>query len=254
MKRVFTLALAALLCLALTCPAFAAEGGFVPSITYKGTPELVPSQGGDDPIIGIVHRYDKTLPQGEPVPQENILSSIYGSCLLLTPVAEAETSEAIPDSAAELLLYVYGELSAGRMKLPYDKAEGYNGEPMVIRELLDASWLCGGTGDQHDHPTQVEPDGIVFDITFDLGVAPEDKLIIMTYHDDAWEPIVRTVNNGDGTVTATFEHLCPVAISVATGEAPVRDASASLLPWILGVLAVVAVAVVLVLKRRTAKK
>ena len=30
----------------------------------------------------------------------------------------------------------------------------------------------------------------------------------------AWAEIVKTTNNGDGTVTCVFEHLCPVSISV----------------------------------------
>ena len=36
----------------------------------------------------------------------------------------------------------------------------------------------------------------------------------MTYNDGQWEPIRETRNNGDGTVTCLFEHLCPVAFFV----------------------------------------
>lgn len=248
MKRAIGLLLMLTLCISLSCPAFAAENSFVPSITYKGEPEIVPTEDEEGkPVIGIVREDGKKNEE-----EEALLSYVYQPCLVITPVAEAESSAAIPDEAAETLLYVYEELSSGRMKLPYDKAENYKGETMVIRELLDASWLCG-VGSDHDHPTQVAPEGVVLEITFDLGVQPEDKLIVMTYHDGEWEPIAEAINNGDGTVTCVFEHLCPVAISVAQGAAANTGDSFSFMPWVVVMIAALA-ALVVVFTRKAKKK
>jgi len=244
MRKLIGLLLMLTLCICLACPAFAAEAGFVPSITYKGEPDFVPTEDSEgQPVIGIVREEEK----------EDILSYVYNGCLLVTPVAEAEESKAIPQAAKETLLYVYEELSSGRMKLPYDKASNYKGEPMVIRELLDLSWLCGTPAFDHDHPTQVEPEGIVFQVTFDLGVQPTDKLIVMTYEDEEWEPIVETINNGDGTVTCVFEKAGAVAISIAQGAAAATGDAFNPTPWIIVMIAALA-ALVVVFAKKAKKK
>lgn len=248
MRKLIGLLLMLTICVSLACPVFAAEGSFVPSITYKGEPDFVPTEDSEgQPVIGIV-REDE-----EKEEDEEILSYIGTGCLLVTPVAEAETSTAIPQEAKDLLLYVYEELSSGRMKLPYDKADNYKGEPMVIRELLDLTWLCGTPVSDHDHPTQVAPEGIVFEVTFKLGVQPTDKLIVMTYHDDEWEPIVETINNGDGTVTCVFEHLCPVAISIAQGASAQTGDTFNPTPWIIVMIAALSGLVVVFAKKAKKK-
>ena len=207
MKRVFAVILALVMCAALACPVFAAQEEFVPSITYKGEPELVPVKDADDKdAVGVV--YNK---QEENKP----LSYIYDDCLIITSVANVDASEEIPEAAAEQLKEVYNALTSGEMKLPYDKVAGYAGQDMTILELLDVSWLCGTAASSHDHPTEVEPEGIVFDVTFRLGVSQFTKVVVMTYKNGEWNPIEDVVNNGDGTVTCTFEHLCPVVFCVS---------------------------------------
>ena len=207
MNRVFAMILALVMCVALACPVFAAQEDFVPSITYKGEPELVPVKdpNGED-AVGTVYKV-----QAEDQP----LSYIYDGCLVITSVANVDASEEIPDTAAEQLKEVYNALTSGEMKLPYDKVEGYAGQDMTILELLDVSWLCGADASDHDHPTEVEPEGVVFDVTFRMGVSQFAKVVVMTYNNGQWNPIENVVNNGDGTVTCTFEHLCPVVFCVS---------------------------------------
>ncbi len=241
MKKFAALTVALMLCLSLACPAFAAD--FVPSITYKGEPEMVPPVIEDLPeelqpepdvtIIGVVRDEFET-------PEEYISSLVEKACLVVTPVAKAEESELIPEHESEVLLEVYRELSSGRMKLPYEGVEGYNGQNMVIRELLDVTWLCGEDNSDHDHPTEVAPEGVVFDVIFDLGVAPDDYITVMTYNDGKWTPIVEVENLGDGTVRCVFEHLCPVAVSVAQGGMAKATDSASTMPWMLVMAAALA--------------
>lgn len=208
MKKTIVFLFVLVMCMALTCPVFAAQDDFVPSISFKDEPDIVPVvDPNGDPAIGITYHEDDV---------EDIISYIYEDCLIITPVSKVDTSKDIPAEAAEELKYVYNALVSGEMKLPYDKVSGYDGQDMVILELVDASWLCGTPVSDHDHPEEVEPEGVVFDITFNLGVDEFTNVVVMTYNDGQWNPISKVVNNGDGTVTCTFEHLCPVAFSVST--------------------------------------
>ena len=235
MKRAISLALMLMLCVSLAVPANAAENGFVPSITYKGEPDIVPVEPG---IIGVVRK------------ESDIISYIHEDCLLITPVSEAETSTLIPEEAANTLLYVYQALSSGEMQLPYEKVPGCDGRNMVILELVDATWLCGDDGDDHDHPEEVAPKGVVFDITFDLGVASDALVTVMTYKNEQWNPIVEVVNNGDGTVKCTFEDLCPVAFSVGDiATAPPKTID-NAMPWMFVMVASLAVLVTMFLSLR----
>jgi hypothetical protein len=82
------------------------------------------------------------------------------------------------------------------------------------------------------------------------------EIFVTTYDEEtkAWTGIVKTVNNGDGTVTCTFEHLCAIAFSmgIAKDPAPVEEPTGmGILPWIiLLVIAVIAVVAILVSKKK----
>ena len=83
----------------------------------------------------------------------------------------------------------------------------------------------------------------------------------MTYDEAAkdWSPIVKTGNNGDGTVTCTFEHLCAIEFSMPVAGAPSAPSEtvqepANLLPWfILLILALIAIVVILVARNKKKK-
>lgn len=234
MKRIGSLFVAMMLCFSMMIPAMAAEP-FTPSVSAKAAPELVVDEDGN---VGSVY--------GE---NGEIISSIEAKCLIITPVSQAETSTLIPDEAEVLLLEVYAALSSGEMTLPYEKLGSHiNPENMVIRDLFDISWECV------EHPEMVDPDGVVFKLTFNVGVDASTTVYAMTYNDGVWNPVVDVTNNGDGTVTVTLEHLCPVAFSVstATDDTPKTGDSIgdSMFIWV-GVMVVAAVAlVVLVVTRR----
>lgn len=247
MKRIIAFLIVMILCVSVGCPVFAADTEFVPSISYKGEPEVetIPDENGD-PAVGVVHKDDE------------VIDYVYDGCLVITPISEAETSTDIPEDSRKELLDIYKELSSGNMELPYDLVEGHEDEDMVIRELIDASFLCGMEGSDHDHPTMLEPEGVVFTITFDLGVDADTDVVVMTYIDGQWSPIVSAVNNGDGTLTCTFEKLCPVVFSVAedTYDVPAQTGDTSnVLLW--GALMVVSMAALVVLvivyRRKMAK-
>jgi hypothetical protein len=200
MKKLICLLTVLALVMAFACPVFAAEA-FVPSISEKDEPDIVPDEDG---VMGEIWKDDE------------VVDKVEGGCLVITPISEAETSTEIPEDAREELLYVYKELLEGDMTLPYEQ-DGLDPETMVIRELIDASWLC------EDHPAMLEPEGVTIDLTFDIGVDADTKVYVYVRIDGVWTA-VPVVNNGDGTVTCTFEELCPIAFCVAagTGKPPVQ--------------------------------
>lgn len=208
MKKIIACLVALMLCATMVLPAVAAEDTFTPSVTNKPAPEIVPVEDEDgNPALAEVVRGDE------------VIGYVYEDCLIVTSVAEALTSTEIPDDARTLLLSVYDKLMKDEMKIPYDIFNaGLKADKMVIRDLFDVSFLCGDTTDGIDHPAMLEPEGVVLRLTFNLGVGANDKVYTSTFKNDAWNAIVSTVNNGDGTVTCTFEHLCPVAFSVETAD------------------------------------
>ena len=252
MRKVICMMIAIVLCLGLVAPTYASEAGFVPSITYKPIPTIVSvvDENGNE-FAGVIRNE-----QGE------IIDYVDHGCLLITPVAHIWDDEiVVPKDVEELLAFLYEALNSGEMKIPYEKHEAdLDPANMVIRDLFDVRWVC------EEHRAMVEAEGVTLEITFDLGVVADAQIFVMTYDEAAkeWSPIVKTVNNGDGTVTCTFEHLCVVELSMLTApaapaastNAPAEDAQepANLLPWIIALgLAVVAFVVVLVVSKNKKK-
>lgn len=236
MKKLICLLTVLALAMAFACPVFAAEA-FVPSISDKEEPDIVPN---DEGVIGEIWKDDE------------IIDKVEGDCLVITPISEILKARAItqiPEEAREEMLYVYDQLRSGDMTLPYEQ-DGLDPETMVIRELIDASWLC------EEHPAMLEPEGVTIDLTFDIGVDADTKTYVYVRIDGEWTA-VPVVNNGDGTVTCTFEELCPIAFCVAagTGKPPVQTGDTfNPTIWIV-LLAVSAVALVgvVVLRRKLVK-
>lgn len=249
MKRVISLVIAAVLCLSLAVPVFADE--FVPSITAKPAPQIIPvlDDEGNEAIGEILDA------------DGNVIGYLYEECLIITPVSEAASSAEIPDAAEELLLSVYEQLSNGSMDLPYDKFNA-NLDPstMVIKDLFDVSWRCGEGNPEMmasghpNHPEEVAPVGITIRIIFDLDVSKNANVYCMSYKNGSWNPVVSCKNNGNGTVTAVFEDFCPVSFSVGstyvTPPASTGDNTNIQLWLIVMAVSVVALGAVLVLSNR----
>ena len=285
MKKIISLVLALAVCAALVGSVSATNGGFVPSITYKPGPELVPipHPGGglpstDKPIFGFVYDDDSG----------SRISLITEGCLVVTPLAMVDTSQEIPREAAEEMKWLYQQLRDGFMTIPYHKFGNFTGKKLVLVEMFDASWLCGdgdtdrgfysgaraaasdvtlcsdrkeyssvaayptadssgvvylGTASSavlnellsitprvvslsevsdhehdHDHPTEVRPNGVVFDLTFQTSIADDAEVVVMVYNNGEWNPAVRVSNDGDGIVSCTFEKLGIITMSVVVDE------------------------------------
>ena len=208
MKRMISILAILVLCVNLFVPVLADD--FVPSIGEKPGPTIVPveDEDGNEAIAEILND------EGE------VIGYLYEDCIVITPVSQAKTSTLIPDAAEELLLEVYAKLSNDTMQIPYDKFNAnLDPDKMVIRDLYDVSWLCGEGSDYVDHPDHpaiVAPKGVVIRLTFDMAIGKNATVYTSSYKNGAWNPIVSTVNNGDGTITCVFEDFCPVAFSVET--------------------------------------
>ena len=237
MRKLICLITVVLVCVSLVCPALAAED-FVPSISYKGTPDVVTvkdSNGAD--ATGVVLNEE-----GE------VTGYVYEGCMTLTPVANTSDDAQVAPEVKEELDSLYQALTEGTMKLPY--SDEVNAEDMVIRDLFDVSWQCS-----HGHAAELEPEGVTFEMTFDLGVDKDATVVVMTYKNNAWNEIAKVVNNGDGTVTCTFEHFCPVVVSVLNENAGQPDDAGdsignSMHLWVALMVVSVAAVVVITATRR----
>lgn len=241
MKKLIAILTALLICVSLAVPAAAVEADFVPSITVKPAPKVVIFKDPEGiPAIGaIVDANGQTT------------GYLREDCLIITSVADAKDSTEIPSAAKTLLLEVYDKLNTGDMTIPYEKhGNGLDTLNMVIRDLYDATWRC------EEHPDIVAPEGVTFEITFDLGVSPNQTVYTMAYKGGEWNPIVSTTNNGDGTVTCVFEHLCPVEFSVEGDSSSSQTGDLGNEPlWALTALGALAAIVILtVLYRKDAMK
>lgn len=251
MKKLISMMVVLVMCFGIVTTVTAAENEFVPSITYKPEPEIIPvfDEDGEE-YIGVIRDADG-----------NILDYVGHGCILITPVAHVWDEDVeVPADVERLLRFVYEELTHGDMEIPYEKHEAdLDPENMVIHDLFDARWTC------EEHRAMIEQPGVTLEITFDLKIDADVLLFVTTYDEEAdeWEPIVRNVNNGDGTVTCEFEHLCAIEFSseiepsgqVAPQEQPKEEEASLLWLWILLlVLAVVAVIVVLVVYNKKNNK
>lgn len=249
MKRMICICMAVILCFAMACPVFAATGDFVPSISYKDTPDLVPfDDGNGGQAIGSIRDANGS-----------VVSYAYDGCLVLTPVSEAQTSTQIPAQAAQQLLDVYNGILNGSMQIPFDTIDpALKPDEMVIRDLFDASWLCS------DHPDVVAAANIHVQVTFDMDIDADAEIYGMVYINDQtssistfsianrqtpgkqWVPIENLVNNGDGTITCDLEDVGVIAFAVHNKKPPVQTGDPmgkSIYLWI-GLMAVSAAAIV----------
>ena len=246
MKRAVCLLTILMLCMCMVVPVCAAEeDGFVPSIVYKPEPEIIPVVGEDQQEhIAVIQ--DEA---GESV------QYVDEGCLDVTPIAQIwDDKEETPEDVKELLQTVYTGLNDGTLAIAYEKHNaGLDASKMVIRDLFDARFYC------QDCPKALEPEGAVMELTFDLGVVADAEIYVQTFDEETqeWSPIVKTVNNGDGTVTCTFEHLCAIAFSmpIVSDEAPAEvSSSPNVMPWIVMLIVAAAACVaVVVVKNKKAK-
>lgn len=193
MKKIIAVAAIVVLCMAVALPVAAYANGFVPSITYKGGPEV------EEALL----LEDKAPAYGED-------GNVHG-CVVVTSIEQAnEKATDITQEERDLLLEVYQQLNDGTMTLPI---EG----DYVIRDLVDVSFKhmeCRSQQEHGDKPGILKEEKTTLTMDFDMGIEQGTDLVVMTYIDGVWEDIVSVEINEDGSVTCVFEDACPVAFVV----------------------------------------
>lgn len=253
MKKIVTALMTLVLSLALACPVLAAD--FVESIGYKPAPEIVVLKEEDGKsIIGYIEDEEG-----------NKITIEHKDCLVITPVSEADSSQEIPSEEKEILLKEYNDFATGKKKLSdiegldeYAKkilGEGKDADDLVIRDFFDASLIC-------DEKEELKKDGTTIDLTFKVGVGKDTPINAIVFLNGEWQLVKNVVNNGDGTVTCTFEDLCPVAF-IVPGETveqsgsttPITGDNANIVMWsaIAAVSLVLIIALGVVYRRRITK-
>lgn len=232
MKRVISIAIAVMMIMSLATVVFAAEGTFTPSVTDKGAPEFVADAQGN---VGEIVDADG-----------NVVAKISMDCLLATSVAEAANSTEISDAAKNALVAVYNGLMNDSMKLPTEKLDAdLESNEVVVRDLFDLSFNC-------EHADQLNAAGNSLRVTFEVKGLESDTIYVMTYKNGEWNPIQNVVNNGDGTITCTFDHLCPVAFVLDNSNPPTSDIfDGEMIFWgVALVVSMVALAAVVIIRRK----
>ena len=200
------------LCLIMMCPVLTAQADFTPSVGYKPAPEIVTTPDGNgNEIIGYVKD-----------PNGNILSTEYKSSIIITPIAEVNTSKEIPKSAADELKKVYNDIVLEKTKFSaYPDlnqmvvnafGQGKNGDDLVVRDIFDITEVSNTL------LKYLPGKGNTIELTFDLDIPAGGFVAAMVYKNGQWELVQKVVDNGDGTFTFTFEHFSPVAfLTYGTG-------------------------------------
>ena len=276
MRKTISLLSALILCLGMALTVFGTE--FVPSITYKPTPEV------EKATLVVPQQSDAEKPEE----QEKI--DIQG-CIVITSITQAEEKTTdITQEDRDLLLDVYAKLSDGSMDLfsiPEEYFENQQTEPAgtavpgetaavpetevthpnmglsyenknyVVVQLVDVSFaktVCIDVG--HAHKEVLEREDVNATLDFDLGVSADAVVVVLHFHDGKWIPVTSTVNNGDGTVTCEFEHFCPVAFCIeAEGlEAPQQEDFSWLIWLVLLVVCAGLVALLVIYREKNKKK
>lgn len=230
MKKLVSLVLALVLCLSMAC--IASATAFTASVESKSAPTVVKIETTESESAVAVLTGD--------VPEEMAL--VPEVFLIVTAVADAETSESIPEDSAQALLEVYEGIQDGSIQVPFEELDPENAENLVVRDLFDISWT---DEEQNDFAQLLENEDVSLEITFAMEIEADAKVYVMVYKNDTWSQIEQVTNNGDGTITCVFNHLCPVAVIVEADETmevvnPAEDKDRMTL-W-LGILAVSVVA------------
>ena len=254
MKKFLSFILIAILMLSLAVPAFASEIGFVPSITDKGAPEIVTtvdSETGDEIIGHIVNGSNE------------IVSTELAGDWIFTPVSEAYDTQAISKETANILIEAYNDLTKQNVQLTtlcpkLEEVVTASGteiaaDDLVVRDMFDVSLT-----DSKIEELLNQNEDHTITLTFRLAIAEDDNLFVITKCHDEWVPAVKSVNNGDGTVSVTFDQFCPVVfltdyVESASNTPPAEIPTADF-PWILVLAAALILVIVLIIIIRKNKK
>lgn len=253
MKRILCIATAIVVIITMFATGAYAKTEFTPSVSYKDSPTIVPVKPRPDGPGGSQEDPDKdTVAEIVDKDKDEVVKDVYSENIVVTPVADADTSTDIPQESKDKLIEVYDKLEKGEMELPYEKIDpNVNASDLVIRDLFDITIV------DDDLNEVLLQDNTTIKATFDLGIAEGVNVYVMVFVEDEWIPAVSVTNNGDGTITVELSNTGTLAFSVEAGDLPpaqTGDTVGADLPVWIGVMAVAAVALIVVLVLGNRKK
>lgn len=207
MKKLISFVLVAVML--LSCSVSAMAAGFTPSVINKGAPNIVFEFDADGKkVLGYIRDANG-----------NVLAACYENCVVMTPISGVKDAAELTDEQKKALEDAYNELNKTDTKLSVICPElnalakellgnDANADNFVIRDLFDITSRC-------DDLTELLPkDGTAIDMTFEYSIPEDTEVLAMVFVNGKWKPVKKAVNNGNGTITITFEEICPVAIMV----------------------------------------
>lgn len=220
MRKVISMITVFVLCFTLAVPAFASSVGFVPSITAKPAPEVV--VGGENLTLDGTDADDIVDMPVIEVKNENqeVVYQAPVVDLVVTAVSQVQADDSslvISEEAAEILKEAYEQLNDEDFRLAEKIPEQIeqlkdmgldeeNVNAAVVTALFDVTVLT------EELETYLAEEGHTVDLTFKADVPAGHTVVVMVYKESKWQLIENVAVNGDGTITCTFAHFCPVAI------------------------------------------
>lgn len=268
MKKVVAILMAVVLLFSIGTTAFAAN--FVKSVEEKDAPTVVaPSQSSVKEEIKEQIKEQDTVAVIVHTATDKVAKEIHESKLIITSVAKKDTSTEIPAEAKKDLDKAYEDFSAKNKKItqliPANVSKAITetvkeeigadktADDLIVRDLFDVSLIC-----DESNELLIDDEHHLL-LTFNLGVKKDEFITAIKFNPetDKWETIRSVVNNGDGTVTCEFDHLCPIAFLVERTEAnsaQTGDSSVSIYVWIAVAAAAAALIVVLIIAKNKKEK
>ena len=220
MRKVISMITVFVLCFTLAVPAFASSVGFVPSITAKPAPDVV--VGGENLTLdgtGAGDIADMPVIEVKNENQEVVYQAPVVD-LVVTAVSQVQADDSslvISEEAAEILKEAYEQLNDEDFRLAEKIPEQIeqlkdmgldeeNVNAAVVTALFDVTVLT------EELETYLAEEGHTVDLTFKADVPAGHTVVVMVYKESKWQLIENVAVNGDGTITCTFAHFCPVAI------------------------------------------
>jgi len=155
-----------------------------------------------------------------------ILSTDYQDCIIVTPVEELDDAIHLTEEEKQALAEFYNGIISGEIvfseespeldELVKEKlGEDASADTLSILDLIDVKVICN---ELNEH---LPPEDTTITLTFKVGAPADTEVFVVTYKNGKVVLAEDIVNNGDGTVTATFENFCPVAFLVSEETAEV---------------------------------
>lgn len=263
MRKVISLLVAVVLCAVMAVPAFAADVEFVPSITAKPAPEIIGDSQSDavegsgtdkveEPVIIVKDENEEVVYQA---PVQHLVvtavSQIQDDTAEVTISEEAvqtlqQAYEQLNDESFVLLTEVPELVEELQVKAEEQvraqlEAQGADAETIesavaalkentVLADTAVVTALFDVTVLTEELEEYLNVEGHTVDLTFEVDIPQGHTVVVMVYKHDKWQTVENVAVNGDGTITCTFEHFCPVAIMTVPLAQAVEDAIAAVAP------------------------